>query len=179
MEVVLVGELNPYGINPRHALFDVPVNSSGWRLRHLVFQVTRRTYFSFQRHNLCTGKWSNKEAEREAARLYLRVYDSRQVDATFILLGKKVASAFGYRASDPFTRNIDYPGTPGRIVFLPHPSGLCRVWGDPTSYARAQEVLRAALPDLPWGELNLPQDNIVALTLEGDNADGPPHLTGT
>lgn len=153
MEVVLVGELNPYGGDPRYALFDQPTNSAGWRLRTRILQVERRTYFGFKRHNLCVGRWSNDDAQREAARLYLEVYDSRRVEATFVLLGKKVAAAFGHRAVDPFTRDVAHPSDePGRLVFLPHPSGRCFVWNDPASYERALTVLRAAFPDVPWGE---------------------------
>lgn len=145
--VVLVGELNPYGIDPKYALFDLPQRASGHRLRTLVLGVERRTYMSFKRHNLCTGSYSKREAEQEAGRLYLEVYDSRKVsDAVFVLLGRKVATAFGCGSMNPFTRE-------GRWVLLPHPSGLCREWNVPGAYARAQDVLREAAPDVPWGEL--------------------------
>lgn len=155
MEVVLVGELNPYGGDPKFALFDLPVNSAGWRLRNHILRVERRTYFGFKRHNLCVGRWSNDDARREAGRLYLEVYDSRRVEATFVLLGKKVAAAFGHRAVDPFTRDAVHPGDqPGRLVFLPHPSGRCRTYNDPKSYERVLELLREAIPHVPWGELS-------------------------
>lgn len=29
-EIVLVGELNPYGADPRYALYDLPVRASGY-----------------------------------------------------------------------------------------------------------------------------------------------------
>lgn len=145
MEVVLVGEMNPYGMDPKYALFDLPKNAAGYRLRTRVLQVERRTYFGFKRHNLCVGKWSKADARREAGRLYLEVYDSRRVGAVFVLLGRKVSDAFGWMAQDPFTRD-------GRIVFLPHPSGLCRLWNTEGAYDRAQAVLREAAPDVPWGE---------------------------
>lgn len=143
--VVLVGELNPYGQDPKYALFDLPKKASGYRLRALVLGVERRTYMSFKRHNLCTGSYNKREAEAEAGRLYLEVYDSRRVtDAVFVLLGRKVATAFGCGGMNPFT--ID-----GRWVLLPHPSGLCREWNVPGAYEKARDVLREAAPDVPWG----------------------------
>lgn len=146
MEIVLVGELNPYGIDPRYALFDLPVRASGHRLRTRILQVGRRTYFKFKKHNLCTGKWSKHDARAEASRLYLDEYG--EVESTFVLLGRKVAEAFFLQDQESFSWLPEK-----RMVLLPHPSGLCREWGKPGAYSRAREVLRAALPDVAWGEV--------------------------
>lgn len=155
--VVLVGELNPYGRDPRYALYDEPVGASGWRLRTRVLQVDRTTYFGFKRHNLCVGKYSKKDAEREAARLYLEQYDSRRVNRVFVLLGRKVATAFGCGGYDPFTKPEGMD-----VVLLPHPSGLCREWNEPGAYERAREMLRAAVPDVSWGDGDgLPRISVV------------------
>jgi hypothetical protein len=145
MDVVLVGELNPRGRDPRYALFDLPVNAAGWRLRTKVLQVHRRTYFTFKRHNLCVGKWSRRDAEREAARLYLEEYDSRKGVFLFVLLGRKVADAFGCGGLNPFTHD-------DRFLLLPHPSGRCREWNDPAAGERARSLLREVVPDVVWGE---------------------------
>lgn len=136
--------MNPYGQDPRYALFDEPVGASGWRLRAKVLQVSRTTYFGFKRHNLCVGKWSAPDARREAGRLYLEVYDSRRVERVFVLLGRKVATAFGWGGKDPFTQD-------GDVVLLPHPSGLCRDWNVPGAYERARDVLMGAVPGVEWG----------------------------
>lgn len=143
--IVLVGELNPYVQEPKYALFDLPVNAAGWRLRNRILQVERRTYFSFARHNLCVGKWSNADAKREAARLALEAYDARVHEAVIVMLGRKVTTAFGFGMLDPFTRD-------GRYVCLPHPSGRCFEWNAPDAVARAHAVLREVVPDVPWGE---------------------------
>ena len=150
--VVLVGELNPYGRDPRYALYDEPVGSAGWRLRTRVLRVNRATYFGFKRHNLCVGKYSVPEARVEAGRLYLEQYDSRRVDAVFVLLGRKVATAFGCAGYDPFTRPEGM-----RIVLLPHPSGLCREWNVPLAYDQAGSLLKSAVPCVPWGEGDSPR----------------------
>jgi hypothetical protein len=58
------------------------------------------------------------------------------------LLGAKVSKAFGL-AYLPFS-SIDHGCSSGvrKVVILPHPSGLCRVWSeDPTSYEKARRLV--------------------------------------
>lgn len=136
--MILVGELNPYAVDPRYALFDLPVHAAGWRLRTTILQVDRRTYFSFDRVNLCTGRWSVQTARLEAARIAAMDHD------VIVMLGRKVASAFAKQDMPAFTRE-------GRFIALPHPSGRCREWNVPGAILRAQEILREALPQVAWG----------------------------
>ena len=137
--VTLVGELNPRSVDPRFALFDLPVNSAGWRLRTRILQVHRRTYFSLGRRNLCVGRWDVTEAAVTAATI------REAEDVVLVLLGRKVAGAFGLDAVPAFARRE-------RFVCLPHPSGLRHEWNDPAAVGRAHAVLREVAPDVPWGE---------------------------
>lgn len=56
---ILVGEANPYGGDPRYALYPLPENSAGGRLCRLILKLEVRQYLrSFDRRNLCaTKRW--------------------------------------------------------------------------------------------------------------------------
>lgn len=146
---LLVGECNPYGANPKYSLFPYPKGSSGERLCFKIMCLTRREYLErFDRVNLCAGKWSIKEARARAEEL--RSVPGR----TIVLLGAKVATAFG-RKFEPFRfdETPDYYSPKAsplsvpilrRLVILPHPSGLSRTWNEPGAYERARTVLKEA-----------------------------------
>lgn len=78
MKPLLVGEQNPYGADPKFALYPYPENSAGGRLCFKVFGLTRHEYLArFDRVNLCSGKWSmsrawNEPGAYERARAVLR-----------------------------------------------------------------------------------------------------------
>lgn len=142
---ILVGEANPYGGDPRYALYPEPEYSAGGRLCRLIMGLDPREYLRrFDRRNLCAGKWGSVEARETAAAIgrevsmeyHLRGGPGRVV----VLLGSKVCSAFGVRF-EPFTALAQ--GDCG-LVLLPHPSGLCRLWHEPDAINRARRTLRAA-----------------------------------
>lgn len=137
---LLVGEDNPYGADPRYALYMEPENSAGGRLCRVILGLSGREYLRrFDRVNLCSGKWSMVKA-RAAAFELLRAGNLRPI----ILLGRKVATAFGFQYDPVFTR-IDRPGR--AFFLLPHPSGRCRVWDtDPEAVAKARGLLAQFLP---------------------------------
>ncbi len=130
--VMIVGESNPYGADPAFAMYPSPQSSAGYRLAVLVLGMRRSDYLrTFDRANLCAGKWSIKEARVNADAIRSR---------KLILCGSKVCSAFGIDFN-PFTKC-------GDIVTLPHPSGLCRLWNEPDAFENARAVVREAFPDL-------------------------------
>lgn len=155
--VVLVGELNPYQDRRAFDLYDEPERSAGGRLRRLVLGVHRETYFRrFARHNLCVGKWSAPAARARATELS-REYPTQ----VFVLLGRKVQEAFGVSGAERYscvsgwnvmTLPLASDATEPRAVLLPHPSGRCREWNDPSAFERARRVLLEACPGLPLGE---------------------------
>jgi uracil-DNA glycosylase len=75
------------------------------------------------------------ETSRHAAR---EVLESVVRPRTLILCGRKVSSAFGYAKAE-FLSVADMPRE--RLVFLPHPSGLCRWWNDEHNRSRARAQL--------------------------------------
>lgn len=136
-----MGELNPYGVDARYALYDMPVNSAGWRLRTKILRLKRTSYHKLIKHNLCVGVWE-KEAAAKRAREILTQY----TEATFILLGRKVSKAFGLGAVPAFSAQ-------GSFIVLPHPSGLCREWNTPDAYDRALTLVKTQCPHVHWGDI--------------------------
>jgi len=136
--VVLVGEMNPYRGRPDFDMYDLPVRASGHRLRTLVLGVPRVEYYRrFVRRNLCVEKWSAPAARKRAAELC-----EEFPTQTFVLLGKKVRDAFGIYS----VKDFDVIQRERTVVLLPHPSGLCRAWGEDGAFARARAVLGEACP---------------------------------
>ena len=137
MKPLLVGESNPYGADPRYALYPLPKGSAGDRLCRLVLQMGLREYVkAFERVNLCAGPWSTPGA-REAARRIFLARDYLKDGSQVVMLGAKVTNAFGFNFA-PFVVYAE------RFVCLPHPSGLSRAWNDPGSYALARSTLERA-----------------------------------
>lgn len=148
---LLVGEMNPYGADPDYALYPLPEHASGGRLQRIL-GLTRDEYLDkFDRANLCEGKWSMPAARRRATELLNGEHD------VYILLGRKVADAFRHPGASPFTTSFSYrslvvvgdaeallnPPLVQKVrVYLPHPSGLNRVWNDPHAADEARRLLR-------------------------------------
>ena len=138
--VTIVGELNPYGADPAYALYPLPEGASGARLRDVLGLTTLGYLGTYARANLCVGRWSIVAA-REAAVAILR--ERRGV----ILLGRRVAAAFGLARHPPFSLvSIPVAGSGSmRIVtlaLLPHPSGRCREWDAPRAVEKARSCVR-------------------------------------
>lgn len=144
MKPLLVGEDNPYGANPRHALYPNPPGCAGHRLCYTVLGLDERTYLrTFDRINLCATQWTAPGAREHAHDI-----KSRR-DGVIVLLGSKVTKAFGF-AFEPWTAWSSGPdeSLQQRFVILPHPSGLCRLWHEPDAYERARTLVFEYLPVL-------------------------------
>lgn len=137
MKPILVGESNPYQQDPDFALYPAPYGCAGHRLCVKILGMQRRVYLEvFDRVNLCAGKWSIREA-RSVARKY-----REEAAGKVILLGSKVCLA----ACLPFTPFLVTCN--GRVLVLPHPSGLCRLWGRPGAMEQARAAVGEFLPEL-------------------------------
>lgn len=132
---LLVGEANPYGDDPRFALYPEPDGCAGWRLCHQVLGLSETAYLrAFDRVNLCGERWSIRVA-RAAAVVF------RQRTGPKILLGAKVCAAWGL-AFLPLTGVDD-------VVILPHPSGRSRLWNEPDAVQRARALVLPLLEAKP------------------------------
>ena len=172
-KVVLIGEDNPYGADPRHALFCWPERSAGWNLAHRILGLRRGTYLrKTVRYNLCEGKWS-APAARERAHEILVQHANQTANDVLVLLGRRVVGAFyggpdGCPQSDwppAFTTgHAAYAPLNGRetldshrgdnLIILPHPSGRNLIWNDPMAVPKARALFEQLAPWLPVGELS-------------------------
>lgn len=134
---LLVGESNPYSSDPDDALLPYPSQSAGARLCRDILGMTREAYLAaFDRCNLVRGqKWSVPVARAEARRISVE-----RRGGVCVLLGAKVAAAFGVPTS-PFAVYDDPGASATRLVVLPHPSGLCRVWDEDGAMQRARDFV--------------------------------------
>jgi hypothetical protein len=158
-KVWLVGEDNPYGSDPKYALYPYPERASGHRLMEIL-GLSLREYLgpNIQRRNLCRRKWNAKEAAK-AAETLLEEAEGQPM----VLLGRKVAGAFLVANQPPFTTttSADLSRLMGRargplfahvcrsvLLLLPHPSGRCRDWNVAGSRDRARiAVHRLRFPE--------------------------------
>lgn len=144
MKPLLIGEDNPRSLDPRYALYPLPKGCAGWRLCFKILGLTEREYLrTFDRVNLCEGPWDLVRARARSA--LILAGEPR----TLILLGSKVAQAFGADFS-VFTGAVwgsALSGSRGCFTAyrLPHPSGRCLEWNDPGAIDRARGLLRHVL----------------------------------
>lgn len=135
----LVGENNPYSADPRHALYPYPPGCAGARLC-AILGMSRRDYLAaFERRNLLAqAKWSVPAARTAANALVDELRDGDRL----VLLGAKVAAAFGFRFELVVEHRVALPGSVNyRALVLPHPSGLSRAWNEPGTVARVREAV--------------------------------------
>ena len=153
--VLLVGEVNPHGLDPRHALYHLPRASSGNRLRCILGLTDLEYHRLLDKVNLCVGEWSARQAAPLLAELVLRNSAGRTV---IVLLGARLRAAARTllrrgllpEAEVGFFTKITL-GSGVVLAFLPHPSGLCRLWNEPGAPVRARALLRQVAPQVPWG----------------------------
>jgi len=130
--VLIVGESNPYGSDPRYALYPLPENATGGRLCKILGLSKREYMQTFDRTNLVAlglGNWPSSVAKDRAGLLKHR---------RRILLGKRVADAHSvpFRPFRTFTtdRGVE-------VLILPHPSGRNLIWNDPRSAVKARRAV--------------------------------------
>jgi uracil-DNA glycosylase len=113
--------------------------SSGGRLAKILGLSLRGFLDLFETYNLISkfpsGKWPSRQASKSAILIMDDV--SGRLDG-LVLLGRKVASAFGLGREEVFSRHsregLSY-------LLLPHPSGISKSW-DPCTRRAAWEALR-------------------------------------
>jgi hypothetical protein len=154
MKPLLVGEQNPYGADPRLALYPLPKYASGARLARILGLSAHAYLQAFDRVNLCAGRWKFQEARMAAERIW-----RDRSGGVVVMLGAKVAAAFAvpYTPLGAVMRVGPWVGTHLRApsyCILPHPSGRNRAWNAPESVELAREVMRrvGAMPAVTEGE---------------------------
>lgn len=122
-KILLVGELNPYGVDPKYALYPQPAHASGARLQEILGLSLTDYLKHHDRVNLCTRVWSAKAARERAQELQLE----RPAGTGIVCCGAQVAKAFDL----PYVVGIvHHPGYKQIFLVIPHPSGRNRRWND-------------------------------------------------
>jgi hypothetical protein len=147
--VLLLGEDNPYGSDPSFSLYCYPPRCAGYNLRR-IFGLPQHQYLGLHRANLCDGTWSTKRARERASELLVPL----SPHPVIVMLGRKVTDAMRRAAMIdgdmvPFSTTGCCPGI--TLVSLPHPSGRNAAQWNPKARARARQILRELVPELPWG----------------------------
>lgn len=93
------------------------------------------------------SKWDREEAMMRAALLLVREHGGHAPSLPVVLLGEKVADAFGVKDDQRHTpyRWYPYPTAARRFAVMPHPSGLNHHWNDEANVRRAERFLRRLL----------------------------------
>lgn len=147
--ILLVGEDNPLSSEPEHALYCYPPNCSGHRLQSKIFGISPTDYLAMWRTNLCVGGWSVKKARERASEI---LWADAPWDVV-VLLGKKVCDAavstYETKEYDMFTSVQLTSGR--RWVFLPHPSGMNRIWNQAGVVERGRGLMQDVVPEVAWG----------------------------
>jgi hypothetical protein len=142
MKAILLGMNNPYGGDPRYALYPHPPRCTGQRiyemLRTVRDDVTTLNYIEgFDRRNLVVGEWSMKVA-RACARKFLDDVDGRSV----LVFGAQTWAALGIDADRPAPGKFVTTLYGAVLYWLPHPSGRCLWYNDQRNRAVAATLLR-------------------------------------
>lgn len=143
MRPLLVGEVNPRSSDPRLALYPWPAGGAGARLAAHLGLSPREYLEKFDRANLWgeplpADTRATGAGGREAARELLR----RRRPRALVLLGRRVATAFGFEDAKMFSlRVMQWKGASIWVAVVPHPSGRCREWNDPRARARLRELV--------------------------------------
>lgn len=148
--ILLVGESNPYGGDPRYALYNEPATSAGGRLQRLIFGIEgRRWYLPMWRVNLCVGDFEREAAKRRALELL-----GEAPWTTIVLLGRQVQHAFDVALPKGFSFSTIFDRERAKIC-VPHPSGRnAALWGNPDNVKAARDHMRRVAPEIPWGQLD-------------------------
>lgn len=154
-KILLVGELNPYGADPKFALYPLPEHASGARLKGILGLSLADYLKGHDRVNLCTGTWSMPLAVAVAC----AIHAARPDGTGIVLCGVKVAGAFR-RASahgpGQFTAFSLEQHETIHYLTLPHPSGRNLIWNDRDNWVRAR-VLYDELRRAVGYELSVPR----------------------
>lgn len=142
---VLIGMNNPYGADPKYALYPLPERATGWNIWSMLHDFRPDVGLSeyadaFDRRNLLVGAWSDRRARERAEEIASR----RELQERTVLL-------FGARVRDAFRLPKTPCGSEARINletlkftylhWTPHPSGLCQWYNIPKNRALVGKFL--------------------------------------
>lgn len=142
---LLVGENPGPTTDPRMPLFPDPPTSTGARLLGYT-PMTERDYLGLiARTNLCPGEWFNDVAAMRAEQIMRSLARETRAGRPMrvLMLGRRVMTAWGLRSREHFgIATLYQDGVPVEIGWIPHPSGLNRVYNDVESQRKAGALVQ-------------------------------------
>ena len=127
---LIVGENPGPNTHPDLPLFPWPDTSSAGRLLSMSRLTPGEYLGGLYRRNVCRSAWSRFEAKATARELVTVLFDMPR-DLAVIICGVKAATAFGFEGYDYWDPiRLESRQT---AVIIPHPSGLNRMYNDPTN----------------------------------------------
>lgn len=139
---LIIGECPGPRTDPRMPLFPNPENSTGARLLGYS-NMSERDYMGLlMRTNLCPTTWYDDIAELRVEHLKRAIvrFDS---SLRVLLLGAKVEAAWGIRSRYKFGEaRVFVDDVPISLAWIPHPSGLNRIYNDEESQRLAGRYVR-------------------------------------
>lgn len=154
---VLIGEAPGPNTDPRLPLFPDPGNSAGARLLRYAGVEPIDWIGKLVCMNLCDETWSDRRANAGRARALAFLLDERNYHdgspLRVLLLGARVADAWGYRGTFGFVENHFF-GPYGKalvddeilnIAWIPYPSGRNRLYNARRNQLRARRAVLWAM----------------------------------
>lgn len=150
--VLVVGESPARIVHPESdgAFFPWPRNSSGFRLWSMSELPLREWFMKIERVNVLDswpgpdGKKGSHFPKREAKDRAVRMVGDMNMDGRVVVfVGKRTASLFRESLPDPFRFQDRSEG--GWWTWIPHSSGVVRIWNDPENRKRVGFLFSEAL----------------------------------
>lgn len=142
--VVILGMNNPHSARPESALLPHPRGTAGhrlWSMVHDVCGVSRAEYCRLtERMNLVDAQTWCHRAAAERLQDVETMLQGRRV----VVLGRTLARLMWLPATTPATW-VANERLGCEVTYLPHPSGLCRDYNDPTMRIAAGLLLEEEL----------------------------------
>ena len=122
----------------------------GKRLAALAGLTFEEFLERFDRVNLLDVRQDTREKGFEfdmasARKNALAAWARFKAGQTVILLGKRVADAFGLKTV-PYFQGVTL--SEARVYVMPHPSGVSRWWNDPANVKQAEEFMRGIVREM-------------------------------
>lgn len=145
---LLVGEAPGPNTDPLLPLFPSP-NSAGSRLLRYAGVPVSDWLGKLARMNLCDGTWSARRVVAGRARALAFLFDEANYHdgepLRVLLLGARVAAAWGCSRPFGYTEEYGWRDQPLRVAWVPHPSGRNLLYNSRRNQLRARRAVLWAI----------------------------------
>ena len=137
---LLLGLNNPLSDSPKMALWPEPTNCTGWRIWRMVGCSKEDYIRGFDRRNLLDATHYSRQAVRHYREIWEKLAGRRVLVLGVQVLGELLYAGVVSRRP-PWILPQKGDG-PLEWRLIPHPSGLCREYNDPSMSIRVSLLLQ-------------------------------------